>query len=110
MEKLAPTSTAVWKMAGVVSDEKVMVLAVNSSAGKLPKNWLMMDVLAVPGPPTSRDAWPDARGEGSHSEVQAHHEQQPYGMIHWPFIQCQPTASTARAVQRHAYLEEVLVP
>ena len=54
------TSTAVWKMAGVVSDEKVMVLEVNSSAGKLPRNWLMMDVLAVPGPPTSRDACADA--------------------------------------------------
>lgn len=58
MQSWLPTSTAVWKMAGVVSEEKVMVLAVKSSVGKLPRNWLMIDVLAVPGPPTSRDACP----------------------------------------------------
>lgn len=44
-------------MAGVVSEEKVMVLDVVSSGVKRPINWLMMEVLAVPGPPTSRDAW-----------------------------------------------------
>ena len=50
------TSTAVWNMAGVVSEEKVMVLEVVSSGVKRPMNWLMIEVLAVPGPPTSRDA------------------------------------------------------
>ncbi len=44
-------------MAGVVSEEKVMVLDVVSSGVKRPINWLMMEVLAVPGPPTSRDTW-----------------------------------------------------
>ena len=47
---------ACWKMAGVVSEEKVTVLAPISSGGQRPRNWLMVDVLAVPGPPTSRVA------------------------------------------------------
>ena len=41
-------------MAGVVSDEKVRVLAMPSSGGRLSRNCLTMAVLAVPGPPTSR--------------------------------------------------------
>jgi hypothetical protein len=50
------TSIACWKMAGVVSEEKVMVLAAVFSGGKAPRNWLMMEVFAVPGLPTSREA------------------------------------------------------
>ena len=52
----ARASMACWKMAGVVSEEKVTVLAPISSGGQRPRNWLMVDVLAVPGPPTSRVA------------------------------------------------------
>ena len=47
---------ACWKMAGVVSEENVMILEPISSDEKRLRNWLMVDVLAVPGPPTSSDA------------------------------------------------------
>ena len=50
------TSMACWKMAGVVSEEKVMILEPISSDEKRLRNWFMVDVLAVPGPPTSSDA------------------------------------------------------
>ena len=49
-------STEVWKMPGVDREEKVMVLALYDSAGSLPMKLLIMLVLAVPAPPTSRVA------------------------------------------------------
>lgn len=52
----AHTSMACWKMAGVVREENVMILEPISSDEKRLRNWLMVDVLAVPGPPTSSDA------------------------------------------------------
>ena len=46
----------VWKMAGVVREEKVMVLELYSCSRKWLRNWLMMAVFPVPGPPTSSEA------------------------------------------------------
>jgi hypothetical protein len=37
--------------------EKVMVLLLVVSGLKLPMNWLMQHVLAVPGEPTNREAF-----------------------------------------------------
>lgn len=50
------TSTDIWKIWGVVRYEKVMVLEEASSGLKRDRNRLMMEVLAVPAPPTNRDA------------------------------------------------------
>ena len=50
------TSMKVWKMAGVVREEKVIVLELYSCSGKWLRNWLMMAVFPVPGPPTSSEA------------------------------------------------------
>jgi len=44
-------------MPGVVRLEKVMVLSPVVSGLKLRMNWLMQQVLAVPGEPTSSDAF-----------------------------------------------------
>lgn len=49
------TSTDIWKICGVVRYEKVIVLEDASSGLKRDKNRLMMEVLAVPAPPTSKD-------------------------------------------------------
>ena len=51
------TSTDIWKICGVVRYEKVMVFEEASSGLKRDRNRLMMEVLAVPAPPTNRDAW-----------------------------------------------------
>mmetsp|Transcript_11983 Transcript_11983/g.37931 ORF Transcript_11983/g.37931 Transcript_11983/m.37931 type:complete len:214 (-) Transcript_11983:471-1112(-) len=47
-------STDIWKMPGVVREEKVMVLLAMISGLKDAMNCMMVLVLAVPGPPTSR--------------------------------------------------------
>lgn len=45
----------IWKICGVVREEKVMVFEVFSSGLNLDRNWLMVEVFAVPAPPTSKD-------------------------------------------------------
>ena len=51
------TSVVSWKIPGVVSEEKVIVLDVCWSRLNLPRYWVAMLLFAVPGPPTSNTGY-----------------------------------------------------